>query len=410
MLVVMIGVALWGLPGGGVASLLAAPLAGPSLSIPDMIPAEPGESVVIPVTFESNGSDIASIVLSIDFDEHYLTFDPSVPGALTFHLPSGQGFVYDCALDASDLDGEIDCYITQLMPPLDPIPDGVILEFILQVGTPVSPVVARVGFSIDPSPSFGDTEGQSVPAGLIDEGSVAIGEVTQSLFGWLPLLFKDEPYVPPTRTSTTTPTLANTPTSTGTITIPTVTATSTRTPTATISPCTDYIVNGGFEKTTGWYIPLTEYSAAYSTAKVHSGSWSMRTGITNTYDERYSYSEAQQTVYIPSDADSATLGFWIYPISEEDPVVTLNSSFKPFGLLADGWVSSSDLQYALVLYGGYYYFQWYDLRDTRSWEYLSVSVVEFAGRTITVDFGTYNNGYNGITAMYVDDVTLSICR
>lgn len=410
LLVILIVVSLFGMSGRGIVSLLAAPLAGPSLVIPDMIPAEAGESVVIPVTFESNGADVASIVFSIDYDERYLTFDPTVPDALDFDLPSGQGFVYDCVMDASDTDGEMDCTITQLTPPLDPIPDGVILRFILQVGTPSAPVVADVNFSHDPSPSFGDTDGQSVPSGLIDDGSVVIGDVESLLFGWLPVLFKAEPYVPSTPTATS----VNTPTSTVVVTLPTATSTLVaHTPTATVGVCSDIIVNGGFEKTTAWYIPLTEYSAAYSTAKVHSGLYSMRTGIVNSSDDRYSYSEVQQTVTIPSDAESATLGFWIYPISDEDPYVTLSSAFKPFGLVSDGWDSYSDLQYALVLYGGYYYFQWYDLRDSRSWEYRSLSLQNFAGRTIAVDFGTFNNGPyygNGVTAMYVDDVTLTICR
>ena len=415
LLIILSAVALWGLPDEGIASLLAAPLSGPSLVIPDLIPAQPGESVVIPVTFNSNSTDIASIIFSIDYDERYLTFDPTVPGALVFHLPSGQGFVSDCTLNASDTDGEMDCVITQFTPPLDPIPDGVLLEFILQVGTPASGVIAAVNFSVDPSPSFGGTSGQSVPAGLIDDGSVKIGDVVQSLFGWLPLLFKAEPYVPPAFTPTVVLTLTPTPTATATAVGPTLTATPIRTPTATISPCTDIIVNGGFEKTTGWYLPITEYSAVYSTAKAHSGSWSVRTGIVNDSDDTFSYSEVQQTVFIPADTDSATLGFWIYPISDEaTKAVSSVSPFKTFGLIEDGLpLASEDLQYALVLYHGYYYFKWYDLRDTRTWEYRTVSLAEFAGTYVTIDFGTFNNGPyygSGVSAMYVDDVTLSICR
>jgi hypothetical protein len=306
----------------------------------------------------------------------------------------------------------MDCFITQLTPPLDPIPDGVLLEFILQVGVPTAPVIAAVGFSAYPSPSFGNTAGQSVQPGLIDDGSVEIGDTQQLLFGWLPMLFKAVPYVPPTYTATATLTRTPTMTATGTLISPTLTATPTRTPTATVGPCTDIIVNGDFEKTTGWVLPITEYTAAYSTAKAHSGSWSVRTGIVDPADERYSYSEVQQRVYIPSDADSATLGFWIYPISDEaTTAVSSSAPFKTFGRIEDGLpLSNEDLQYSLVLYYGYYYFKWYDLLDTHAWEYHTVSLAEFAGSYLTVDFGTYNNGYNGISAMYVDDVTLTICK
>jgi hypothetical protein len=411
LLVILSGVALWGLPGGGVASLLAAPLAGPSLVIPDLIPSNPGGSVVIPVTFDSNGEDIASIIFSIDYDERYLTFDPGVPNAVVFNLPSSQGFVSNCELNKLDLDGEMDCYVTQLTPPLDPIPDGVLLQFILQVGTPASPVIAPVGFSNDPAPSFGDTTGQSVPAGLIDDGSVEIGEVEQMLPGWLPLLFKAAPYVPPTYTPTAILTRTPTPTATGTAIGPTITATPTRTPTATLAPCSDIILNGGFEKTTDWVLPITEYSAVYSNARVHSGSWSVRTGIVDDNDDTYSYSEVQQTVFIPADTDSASLNFWVYPISDDNAKLTsLDSSFKTYGRMEDGLSLAEDLQYALVIYNGYWYFKWYDLRDTRSWEYYTVSLAEFAGTYVTIDFGTFNNGYNGPSALYVDDVSFTICR
>ena len=424
LLVLICGISLLGLSGRGITSLLAAPLAGPGLMIPDMIPAQPGESVVIPVTYTSNGADVASIVFSIDYDERYLTYDPTVLNAAVFHLPSGQGFAYDCAMDAADLDGEMDCYITQLTPPLDPIPDGVILEFILQVGTPPAPVVAEVGFSSEPYPSFGDTEGQSEPAGLIEDGSVEIGETELLLFGWLPVQFKSEPYVPPTRTPTATPTRTPTATPTGVVITatytptPTVTKTATATPTKTATPttapCTDIIINGGFEKTNGWVLPLTEYSAVYSEAQAHSGDWSVRTGIINPDHDTWSYSEAQQLVYIPSDADTATLGFWIYPISQEDPKLSsLSSRLDSFGRLPEGTMLYDDVQFALVIYGGYDYFKWYDLRDSQSWEYRTVSLIEFAGTYITVDFGTFNNGPyygTGVSAMYVDDVTLTICR
>jgi hypothetical protein len=32
-----------------------------------------------------------------------------------------------------------------------------------------------------------------------------------------------------------------------------------------------------------------------------------------------------------------------------------------------------------------------------------------AGKTVKVHFGAYNDGWDGVTAMYVDDVSLEIC-
>ena len=199
LLVVVCGVALLLFSTGG---LLAAPLAGPSLVIPDSIPGVPGSSVVIPVTFDADDNQIASMIFSIDYDERYLSFDPTVPDAVKFNLPGGQGFLSECSTNPADTDGEIDCYITQLTLPLDPIPDGIILRLILQVGYPPYPVLARVGFSTDPYPSFGNTAGYSVQPGLIDDGSVAIE--SWSLNRWLPMVLKADPYIQPTATCTST--------------------------------------------------------------------------------------------------------------------------------------------------------------------------------------------------------------
>jgi hypothetical protein len=55
---------------------------------------------------------------------------------------------------------------------------------------------------------------------------------------------------------------------------------------------------------------------------------------------------------------------------------------------------------------GHQYFKWYDLRQLPG--ILTVSLIEFTGQTISVDFGTYNDGTTA-SAMYVD-TTLSICH
>jgi len=136
----------------------------------------------------------------------------------------------------------------------------------------------------------------------------------------------------------------------------------------------------------------------------------MRTGIVNPNDEIISYSDTYQDVYIPSDADSVVLGFWIYPISEEAKLGYLETLLQPFGPLSTERILANDLQYMLVLIGPNFNFKWSDLRDTQSWEYRTVFLNEYLGQTIGLDFGTYNDGWDGVSAMYVDDVTLTICR
>lgn len=439
LLIFLCGLALLSLPGRAGAGSLAAPLAGPGLMIPDQIQAQPGSSVVVPVTFTANGTQIASMAFSIDYNQQWLSFDPDVPNAIVMTLPSGDGFVGGCSYDAGDTDGEIDCYVLDFSEPLNALPDGVFLELILQAGNPISPVIAAVNFATDPSPSFGNTEGQSEAPGLIQSGSVMIGQVEMEPVGWLPLLMKADQYIPPTRTPTATAqntatptptvtqtlppgvTLTATPTATNTqppqpTNTPTPTATATQavntpTPTATTSPCEDIIINGSFE-TVGdaWEISNTIYPAAWSQAQAHSGAWSMRTGIINHGDDVLSYSDAYQDVFIPSNATSATLGFWIYPVSEEAKLGYLGVLLQPVGPFPGDHVLANDLQYALILVGSDFYFKWYDLRDSQAWEYRTVSLIEFTGQTISVDFGTYNDGIDGVSAMYVDNVTLSICH
>lgn len=446
ILVGICGLAILALSGSG---MLAAPLAGPSLTIPESIPGVPGGSVVVPVTFDADGTQIASMVFSIDYDERYLSFDPTVPNAYEFYLPGGQGFVSDCSTNHADTDGEIDCYITQLTLPLDPIPDGIVLRLVMQVGTPGWPVLARVGFSTDPYPSFGDTLGQSVPPGLIDDGSIQIG--AWGLDNWLPLVLKAEAYLSPTptrtstatatstRTPTPTATLTSTPTRTPTVTLTgtptrtptiTLTRTPTRTPTVTLTrtvtstptitqtpgPCPNLLINSNFEATTGWFIPITEYSAAYSMAQYHSPWHSMRTGITNPLDNRYSYSDFSQAVSLPLNDDTYTLGMWLYPLSGE--VVsgeTLASNqlpdSTPSGRPFRETVLSNDIQYLLILdrYGYWIDTLVWTLSDSATWTYYQFNLDEYAGRTITLQWGTYNDGYDGISAMYVDDATLTQC-
>lgn len=371
---------------------LAAPLAGPGLMIPDVIAAEPGSTVVVPVTFTADGSQIASLTFSIDYDQEYLSFDPGFPNAVVMHLPDGLGFDGNCTFSAEDIDGELDCYVLDFVEPLDALPDGIFLELTLQTGTPESGVIAAVNFSASPSPAFENTDGQDVTAGLIENGSVLIGQIEEYAYRWLPLIAKAIPIIPPTHT----------PTPTATVPVPTFTP--------TVIPCKELILNGGFELVgKSWEIPNTVYPAAWSQAKAHSGLWSMRTGIVIHDDDILSYSSARQDVTIPASSSSATLGFWIYTLSEEATLNYLESMLQPLGPFPDDHTLANDLQYMLVLEGDEYQLLWYDLRDARAWEYRTVSLKSYIGHSISVNFGTYNDGWDGVTAMYVDDVTLTVC-
>ena len=200
------------------------------------------------------------------------------------------------------------------------------------------------------------------------------------------------------------------PTATATPTgLATATPTSTPTPTATPWGCYEGLVNGGFESYGGWWIPTTRYSAGYSTAMPHSGAWSMRLGIVNAGDNTYSYSDAQQTVYIPTGISRVTLRFWAYPQSGDArtvpwPTISMLGDIRLLNL-------SYDVQYLLILDK---YSTWIDTllwqaRDDRQWLFYEFDLTRYAGQTIKLQFGAYNTGYGGVTSMYLDDASLEIC-
>lgn len=210
----------------------------------------------------------------------------------------------------------------------------------------------------------------------------------------------------PLPTSTITPTPTITPTST-----PTPTPGPTRTPTST-AVCQNSLNNSGFEATRDWFIPITVYSADYSTDRAHAGARSMRTGILKLLDNIYSYSDAQQLVSIPANANSVTLRIWLYPISGEAanapvPSIPDPKSFK-FGLEP----LTNDVQYILILdqYGNWIDTLYWQRRNDTKWLYYQFDLLKYAGYTIYIHFGTYNDGYGGVTTMFVDDAELEVCR
>jgi len=155
------------------------------------------------------------------------------------------------------------------------------------------------------------------------------------------------------------------------------------------SECTNLVKNGGFESNQAWYIPVTEFSAGYSTTFYRSGSRSMRTGIYYQAHNRYSYSDARQAVTLPGSLTSARLSFYLLP----------NTT-----------ASGNDRQYVLILdqYGNWIDTLIWQLKD-QGWVYKEFNLISYAGDTIQINFGSYNDGYGGVTSLYVDDVRLDVC-
>ncbi|MBN1400229.1 MAG: hypothetical protein JXA74_05290, partial [Anaerolineae bacterium] len=204
------------------------------------------------------------------------------------------------------------------------------------------------------------------------------------------------PTAPPTLTPTASPTATPTPAPTDTSTpqptyTPTVTASPS--PTATPSPsspppCSEQIVNGDLEAQGGWAVLDTAFPARYTSERTRSGAQSMLLGITDPAANAYSYSSVEQTLTLPQEP-YISLSFWYYPLSS-DP--------------------GNDRQYLLVLdaQGGFRTLMW-AVSDAQTWLHKSYDLSAYAGTEITVRFGAFNDGQDGTTAMYLDDVSLQAC-
>lgn len=190
------------------------------------------------------------------------------------------------------------------------------------------------------------------------------------------------PTVPPTPTIPQAPSPSPTPIAT----LPTVSP-----PTPTASPaadCRERIQNGAFETDDAWRILETSYPARYSNTIVHGGKRAAMLGIAQEGENVYSYSSIEQTIALPQ-VPKLTLRFWYYPISSD---------------------ILGDRQYALLLdeMGMYKVLMWV-ASDARTWRQASLDLSAHAGQRVTLRFGVYNDGEGGVTAMYLDDVSLQAC-
>ena len=210
------------------------------------------------------------------------------------------------------------------------------------------------------------------------------------------------PSATPTATPSDMPTLALTLTATATATsTPTLSTSPTATPSRTLEPCQELIINGDCEADVGWKFVATTYMADYSTAHVHSGQRSIRTGIEEAWQPPYStHSAVEQTVYVPPDVNQMTLSFWYYAEA------------------VGGGSADWDWNYVLIIkdqYGTYHdlmRIHW-PFTDMRTWQYAQwdeQTLAQFRGQVITLHFETFNNSWGGTAAMYVDDISLEVCR
>jgi len=180
-------------------------------------------------------------------------------------------------------------------------------------------------------------------------------------------------------------------------------------------PACNKVINSDFEDgTNGWTIPSGQIAApVISTVHAKSGTHSMKTGNTNTE----SFSEFYQDVYIPADVASATLKFHVYTKSEEVATAIPDINLLPsMPLEGDSWNSplapATDTQYAYVMDTSNNVLKklmWWPNSNTNSWTYLEFNLSAYKDQTVRLLFGTYNDGNDGKSTMWVDTVYLDAC-
>jgi hypothetical protein len=159
-----------------------------------------------------------------------------------------------------------------------------------------------------------------------------------------------------------------------------------------ISQCQELVANGGFETQAVWY-SLSSVKPTYVYApdgQIHNGIVSLLIGYTSTANAPTStvYSSMQQTVTIPLTATKTTLTFWRYPLSGD--------TIKDFQYVAFG-PTPTDLPNL-----------WKWKSNEQAWISTTVDLSAYTG-TLTIRFGVYNDGTGGVTAMYLDDVSVQTC-
>lgn len=173
--------------------------------------------------------------------------------------------------------------------------------------------------------------------------------------------------------------------------------------------CYNGLANSGFEGTYAWTIPVTKYTAGYSTSQSFAGARSMRTGIVYSTQNTYSYSDAWQYAYVPANATSAKLTFYHLMLSSEPTSLTdpaLPTSQSEFG----NEPLAEDAQYVLIIdEDGVIHYPFWRHQNNGIWQYAEIDLMAYKGQDIRIQFGTYNNGTSGVTAMYIDEMVLDLC-
>ncbi len=184
-----------------------------------------------------------------------------------------------------------------------------------------------------------------------------------------------------------------------------------------IPSCTNIMLNSNFEGVDGWVISPANIQSTYTTQYWKSAFQSMLSGVpvgtVNPFPYQWTTGEFVQNVTIPADAISARLKMrllpkssyqWGYHVEEQAALDAAKNTNAPeatesqYGHIRDATNTTTLFQM----------FKWFPI-DSAYWLYREYNLIAFSGQTIGVLFGAANDGFNGNTALYVDEVYLEVC-
>ncbi len=159
--------------------------------------------------------------------------------------------------------------------------------------------------------------------------------------------------------------------------------------------CSDLLPNGSFERDTNWNVPSGENKAepvAYSLDQAYSGTRSMRIGLIPGDKNGAAHRVLRQKVILPKNLKSATLRFWLFPTSTD----TQKNGDAQMLLILDQELKEKERPVSLH-------------SNERIWQPFKLDLSKYAGQTFWLYFEVYNDGKDGVTGMYLDDISLQVC-
>lgn len=179
-----------------------------------------------------------------------------------------------------------------------------------------------------------------------------------------------------------------------------------------VTPQFDIMINGRFETEDVWTMPITPKTAQFGRTVVYSGRQAVQIGSLGGPNV-YAYSSAQQSVTIPAGTQMAMLTFHTYTVSGDAEVAAKTAVFPANNsavTVQSAQVPAGDAQYALILDPDNTILEilFWEKSNEQLWQNRTYDLTAYAGQTIRLHFGVYNDGQNGRTGLVVDNVSLLV--